>query len=190
MTTTIAPLAKKDAGFFVRLFYRFVRKRLGHVPAPMQVTAHNRRVLTAYGMFEYVMEGGSVLKARHKALANLRVAMLVGCRFCIDIGSAHAADAGLSRVELEALIRPEESSHFDATDQEILELVASMTATPAMIDPALVRRLEESLGAKAIVELTAVIAWENYRARFNHAFGATEEGYSETLCMIPSATHV
>jgi hypothetical protein len=36
------------------------------------------------------------------------------------------------------------------------------------------------------VELTATIAWENYRARFDHAFGIEGEGFSEgAFCALP-----
>ena len=38
-----------------------------------------------------------------------------------------------------------------------------------------------------LVELTATIAWENYRARFDHAFGIGAEGYSEgAFCPMPA----
>jgi len=37
-----------------------------------------------------------------------------------------------------------------------------------------------------LVELMANIAWENYRARFNHAFGLEGEGFSEGgFCALP-----
>ena len=37
-----------------------------------------------------------------------------------------------------------------------------------------------------MVELTATIAWENYRARFDHAFGIEGEGFSEgAVCALP-----
>jgi len=32
---------------------------------------------------------------------------------------------------------------------------------------------------RQLVELTPAIAWENYRARFDHAFGCEAEGFSE-----------
>jgi hypothetical protein len=61
-----------------------------------------------------------------------------------------------------------------------------MTATPVEVPEALFRALEAELGAAGLVELTAAIAWENYRARFNHAFGAESEGYAEgAFCAIP-----
>ena len=37
-----------------------------------------------------------------------------------------------------------------------------------------------------IVELTASIAWENYRARFNHALGLEAQGFAEgAACPLP-----
>ena len=39
-----------------------------------------------------------------------------------------------------------------------------------------------------LVELTATIAWENYRARFNHAFGIEAEGFSESAFCALSVT--
>jgi hypothetical protein len=38
-----------------------------------------------------------------------------------------------------------------------------------------------------MIELTATIAWENYRARFDHALGIESQGFSEegAACTIP-----
>jgi hypothetical protein len=41
-----------------------------------------------------------------------------------------------------------------------------------------------------IVELTAEIAWENYRARFNHALDIESQGFSEgSFCALPKGPH-
>ena len=62
-----------------------------------------------------------------------------------------------------------------------------MTGTPLVVPRALFEELRAALGVPALVELTAAIAWENYRARFNHAVGATEEGYSsQVVCLLPA----
>jgi hypothetical protein len=38
-----------------------------------------------------------------------------------------------------------------------------------------------------LVELRTAIAWENYRARFDHAFGMEAEGFSEgSYCALPA----
>jgi len=40
------------------------------------------------------------------------------------------------------------------------------------------------LDSAQIIELTAVIAWENYRSRFNHALGIAAHGFSNTAFCI------
>ena len=39
--------------------------------------------------------------------------------------------------------------------------------------------------AGLLVELTAAIAWENYRARFNWAFGIEPQGFYREACAVP-----
>jgi alkylhydroperoxidase family enzyme len=69
----------------------------------------------------------------------------------------------------------------------MLELADAMTATPVDVPEPLFRTLERELGADGLVELAATIAWENYRARFNHTFGAESEGYADgAACAIPA----
>ena len=61
-----------------------------------------------------------------------------------------------------------------------------MTQTPVEVPQALFEKLRSQFNAAQLVELTATIAWENYRARFNHAFGAESENFSEgSVCALP-----
>jgi len=61
-----------------------------------------------------------------------------------------------------------------------------MTHTPAEIPETLLSELQAKFDEPQLVELTANIAWENYRARFNHAFGLEAEGFSEgAFCAMP-----
>jgi alkylhydroperoxidase family enzyme len=57
-----------------------------------------------------------------------------------------------------------------------------MTFTPVEVSDALFARLREEFSEAQVVELTASIAWENYRARFDHAFGIEAEDFSEGAC--------
>jgi alkylhydroperoxidase family enzyme len=67
-----------------------------------------------------------------------------------------------------------------------LEYADRMTATPVEVSDALFARLREKFSDAPLVELTASIAWENYRARFDHAFGIEAENFSEgTFCALP-----
>ena len=50
-----------------------------------------------------------------------------------------------------------------------------MTQTPVEVPEALFEKLRAQFSAAQLVELTATIAWENYRARFNHAVGSKRQ---------------
>ncbi len=64
-----------------------------------------------------------------------------------------------------------------------------MTRTPVDVPHELFQGLRARLNEAQLVELTTAIAWENYRARFNHAFGLESEGFSEgTYCALPTRT--
>ena len=62
-----------------------------------------------------------------------------------------------------------------------------MTRTPVEVSDALFVRLREKFNEAELVELTSAIAWENYRARFDHAFGIEAENFSDgAVCALPA----
>jgi len=69
----------------------------------------------------------------------------------------------------------------------VLEYADAMTRTPVKVTDALFSRLRERFNEAELVELTSAIAWENYRARFDHAFGIEGENFSEgAVCAMPA----
>jgi alkylhydroperoxidase family enzyme len=79
-------------------------------------------------------------------------------------------------------------SLFSETEKLILEYADAMTRTPVEVPETLFGLLGETFREAQLVELTATIAWENYRARFDHAFGVEAEGFSEgAFCALPVA---
>ncbi len=74
------------------------------------------------------------------------------------------------------------------SDNERLALryAAGMTQTPVEVSGELFQQLEQVYDRRQLVELTSCIAWQNYRARFDHAFGIEADGFSEgSYCPIP-----
>jgi len=68
----------------------------------------------------------------------------------------------------------------------VLDYAAGLSRTPADVEDALVARLREDLSDEQLVELTAAIAWENFRARFNRGFDVAAQGFSEgAYCPLP-----
>ncbi|TNE44640.1 MAG: hypothetical protein EP343_28690 [Deltaproteobacteria bacterium] len=64
-----------------------------------------------------------------------------------------------------------------------------MSQTPQVVPQELFEALCHHLNEAQLVELTSAIAWENYRARFNHAFEIKSAGFSEgAFCPLPEPT--
>jgi alkylhydroperoxidase family enzyme len=173
-------------GLLTRIVYALTKRKLGRVVMPVQVTAHHPQILWGYGQMEQSLLSSRRVDTALKDLASLRVATLVGCPFWIDIGSAVSRQNGITPEKLEALPHYQESGLFSPTEELVLEYATLMTRTPVEVPDALFAQLRETFNEAQMVELTATIAWENYRARFDHAFGIEGEGFSEgASCALP-----
>jgi alkylhydroperoxidase family enzyme len=92
--------------------------------------------------------------------------------------------------KIEALASYATSPLFSERERLVLHYADQLTKTPVEVSEALFQQLQSHFSDEELVELTAAIAWENYRARFNHAFGAESEGFSEgTHCTLPAESH-
>ncbi len=87
---------------------------------------------------------------------------------------------------MEALPSYRTSMAFSETEKLVLEYTDAMTETPVEVPEALFAKLRAIFTEAQLVEITATIAWENFRARFDHAFGVQAEGFSEaSFCAVP-----
>ena len=176
----------KRSGPFARIAYWMSRRDYGKVPEPVEVAAHHPGILRGYGMFEWETGRAKTVDAKLKELAAIKAAALIGCEFCIDIGSAIGAKSGITPEQLADLPRYRESDRFDETERLVIDYAAAMTATPAEIPDELFDALRARFDERQLVELTSVIALENYRARFNWAFGIGSQGFTEGgACALP-----
>lgn len=79
------------------------------------------------------------------------------------------------------------SDAFSALERRVLEYADRLTATPAHVPDDLYETLLAELGPAALVDLTAEIAIENSRARFNRGFDVHAQGYGEgAACPLPA----
>lgn len=175
----IAPVSETSRNPVVRFTSWYSRRSFGKVPAPVGVTAHHPTLMAGYGAFELALERSHRVEERLKELGALKAAALVGCEFCMDIGSMLAQRSGIDERRLRELPAYRESDAFSELEKLVLEYAEAMTRTPAEIPDDLFARLCERFDEGQLVELTAAIAIENYRARFNHAFGLGSQGFSE-----------
>lgn len=89
----------------------------------------------------------------------------------IDGGEAKLADLGEWR----------RSGAFSDLERIALEYAERITYTDQQVDAALFDRLKEHFSEPQIVELTAAIALENFRSKFNPSLGIEAQGF----CLLP-----
>lgn len=93
---------------------------------------------------------------------------------------------GITEAQLVDLPRFEASPAFDELEKLVLRYAEHMTRTPVDVPDALFEALRQRFDPRQLVELTSAIAWENYRARFDHAFGVESSGFSAgSFCPLP-----
>lgn len=74
-----------------------------------------------------------------------------------------------------------DSSAFSQLERVALEYAERMTYTGQKVDDSLFARLKDHFSEPQIVELTAAIALENFRSKFNPALGVESQGF----CVLP-----
>src|SRR5205085_5876052 len=99
--------------------------------------------------------------------------------------SAIGAKSGISAEQLADLPRYRESDRFDETEKLVLDYAAAISATPSDVSDDLFAALRARFDERQLVELTSAIAIENYRARFNWAFGIEPQGFTKGACAVP-----
>jgi alkylhydroperoxidase family enzyme len=97
----------------------------------------------------------------------------------MDIGSAVGRKQGVTEQQLLDLPHFETSPAFSELEKLFLRYAVGMTQTPVEVSDELFAELRKQFSPRQMVELTSAIAWENYRARFDHAFGVEAEGFAE-----------
>jgi alkylhydroperoxidase family enzyme len=86
------------------------------------------------------------------------------------------SELGVSVEKIDALPRYATSPLYDEAERVALEYADAMTITGQDVGDELFARLRRHYTDDALVELTAIIAWENASAKFNRALRIPSQG--------------
>jgi AhpD family alkylhydroperoxidase len=176
------------AGPMVRAAQWYSKRKYGREITITPVIAHSRSNMIGWGAFEWFQERAHRVDERLKDLAATRVATMVGCQFCIDIGSALGRKAGVTEEQLRDFHNYRSSPLYSSEERLVMEYAEELTKEHVEVPDELFARLREHFDEDQIVELTAAIAIENFRARFNNALEIEPAGFSDGMyCPMPAA---
>ena len=191
----IEGVSKDQAGPIVKLVYRFMtrgmKKLTGREAArgsgiqPLEIWARQPKMMSAMGKFQGAVRKRDLVDERTKNLIELKGAQMIGCEYCVDLGSQICRNSGFSDDELLDLPRYRQSQLFTDREKAALDYTVAVMRTPVEVTDELFARMQEHFTTEQIVEITALLTVVNLD-RFNAAFGVGAAGFSEGMvCVVP-----
>lgn len=181
------PLVEHPTRPLARLAALYGQRRFGRPTEPVQAASHHGGVLAASGLLETAAGMGWRKLDPHLALlAQQAAAGAIGCSWCVDYGYYESLQRGQDPAKVRDVPIWRQSTAYSPAERTVLEYAEAASMTPVAVDPELVRRLHEHFSDEQIVELSAWVALENYRSRFNAGLGLRSQGFSDN-CQVPAS---
>jgi alkylhydroperoxidase family enzyme len=190
----IPGVPKRQAGPMVKLAYRFgprmMKKLTGRDPQtgnglePMEIWAHQPKMMIGMGRFNQALRKGGSVEERIRNLVELKGAAMIGCEYCVDLGSQICRNSGCSDAELLALPRYRSSELFTEREKAALDFTVGVMRTPVDVSDEVFANLQRHFSDPQVVEITALLTLVNVD-RFNAALGIGSAGFSEGMVCVP-----
>ena len=169
--------------WYLRPFFWNQRRRYGKVLDATLLWARSPRLFLALAtLYGAIDRNSSPIPPGLRSLLTVRVSQLNHCRFCVDLNAATVLKRGIGADKLWALPDWRASNLFDERERVALEYAEAMTLSDREVDDALVARVKQHFDDAAVIELSALIAFQNMSSKFNAALAVPPQGF----CRLPS----
>lgn len=164
--------------WYVRLIFGLQRRKYGVELEPARLWGRiPRAFLFLTLLYRSIDRKGSPIEPGLRALVQVRVSQINWCAFCIDINSASALERHVAPDKLAALEHFEASTLFTEREKAALAYAEAATDPRKRVDAACSGRLGAHFDEQAIVELAALIAFQNMSSKFNAALAVPAQGF-------------
>ena len=114
-----------------------------------------------------------------RSLVQILISRINSCEFCIDLNSFTGLERGATSEKLRALSAFEQSQLFTKQEKAALRYAAAVTHSGCRIDIMIISNLRDYFDDQAIIQLAALIAYQNLSSKFNAALGASAHGFCD-----------
>ena len=145
---------------------------------PARLWARTPKVFAALSLLYGALDRRrSPIEPALRSLLTVHVSQINWCAFCVDINSATGMKRGISEEQFAALEGFETSALFNDRQKAALAYAEAMTRTDVGVDDHLMARLKRHFDDDAVIELTAIIAFQNMSSKFNAALDVAPQGF-------------
>ncbi len=166
--------------WYVRLIFWLQRRRYGReLESARRWGRLPRAFLALTLLFRALDRAGSPIEPALRSLILARVSQLNWCAFCVDLNSALSMDRGVPPEKLAALAAYAQSELYLPRERAALAYAEAVTqGAREAIDRARAG-LSEWFDQQAVLELTALVAFQNMSTKFNNALGIAPQGFCQ-----------
>jgi AhpD family alkylhydroperoxidase len=169
--------------WFLRPFFWNQRRKYGAALESALLWARSPKLFLGVALtYGAIDRSSSPLSPPLRSLLTVRVSQLNGCQFCIDLNSATLLKRGVSQDKVIALQTWRTSNLFDELERAALDYAEAMTLSDQRVTDEQLTALRRHFDDDGIVELTALVAFQNMSSKFNSALAVPSQGF----CHIPN----
>ena len=180
----VAPKPLGGYPWYLRPFFWNQRRRYGKVLDAALLWARSPKLFMGVALlYGAIDRKSSPIEPALRSLLTVRVSQINHCRFCVDINAATLLQRGISEDKLRALEDWRGSNLFDERERAALEYAEAVTLSDLDVDDVLMAQLRAHFDEDALVELTALIAFQNMSSKFNAALDVPPQGF----CRLPQS---
>lgn len=176
----ITPRPEREYPWYLKPFFWNQKRKYGKALDAALLWARSPLVFlgvaTLYGMID---RRSSPIDPALRSLVTVRVSQINGCSFCVDLNSATLLKRGASIEKVAALNSWRDSVLFDERERIVLDYAEAITMSDARTGHKQFEALRAHFSDDAIIELTALIAFQNLSSRFNSALDVPPQGFCE-----------
>jgi AhpD family alkylhydroperoxidase len=164
--------------WYARLIFALQRRKYGSALESARLWGRlPRAFLFLTLLYRAIDRKRSPIEPGLRSLVQVRVSQINWCAFCVDLNGAAALERHVSPEKLAALERFEASPLFTEREKAALAYAQAVTDPHERAGDACFARLRTHFEEQAIVELAALIGFQNMSSKFNAALAVPPQGF-------------
>ena len=161
-----------------RIILFFQRKKFGFDLNPTKAWGVVPRLMLGMNFFfKLITSKNSKIDVGLRTLISVRISQINNCEFCIDMNSHLFFESKGETEKINQLKTWQGSNVYSLKEKVALEYAETITITGRKVSQELQATLLEHFKGDEIVELTAIIAYQNLSSKFNSALDIKPNGF-------------
>ena len=173
-------IEKDQLPLFTRIILLFQKMKFGFDLNPTKAWGTIPRLMFGVNfLFKLISNKKSGIDASLRTLISVRISQINNCEFCVDMNSHLFFESKGETKKIDQLKSWKGNSIYSASEQIALEYAETITITGRNVTEDLQKRLLQNFKKKEIIELTAIIAYQNLSSKFNSALNIKPNGFCD-----------